>query len=84
MELQIKGTRLTTAEILYHMPDYPGILQSFLFQRYDIAPHYPKLRRFLAFWEREIEAKIHSVRVATTAQAGTATFRAVRCTLTLH
>ena len=84
MELPIEGYRLTTAEILYYMPDYPGILQSFLFQRYDIAPHYPNLRRFLAFWEREIEASIHSVRLATHARAGPAPFRFVRGTLTLH
>lgn len=61
---QLKGARLTTAEILYHMPDYPGLLQSFVWQTQDIAPDFPRLHRFLDHWRREIEAVIHSVRVA--------------------
>jgi uncharacterized protein Usg len=63
LELQLNGYRLSTAEILYHMPDHPGVLQSFIWQHYDIAPHYPELRRFLDFWVRNIEAKLHSVTV---------------------
>ena len=39
--------RLTTAEILYHLPDHPGVLQSFIWQDYDIAPDYPVLHKFL-------------------------------------
>jgi uncharacterized protein Usg len=61
---QLSGARLTTAEIYYHMPDHPGLLQSFLWQTLDMAPDYPRLVKFLDFWKREIEAVIHSVRVA--------------------
>ena len=31
--LQLEGWRMTTAEIIYHMPDHPGILQSFVWQK---------------------------------------------------
>ena len=62
--LQLKDYRLTTAEILYHLPDHPQLLQSYLWQEYDRAPHFPELHRFLDFWVREIEGKLHSVRVA--------------------
>lgn len=62
--LQLRDYRLTTAEILYHLPDHPKLLQTFLWQEYDIAPHFPELRRFLDFWAKEIEGKLHSVRVA--------------------
>lgn len=65
LELQLRGYRLTTAEILYHMPDHPGLLQTFVWQDYDIAPDYPVLRRFLEFWERHIEGRLHSVQVAS-------------------
>jgi uncharacterized protein Usg len=61
---QVRGYRLATAEILYHMPDHPTLLQSFTWQHYDIAPKYPELRKFLDFWEDNIDAAIHSVRVA--------------------
>lgn len=62
--VQLRGSRLTTTEVLYHLPDYPGILQSFLWQTYDVAPDYPRLHQFLDHWRREIEAVIHTVRVA--------------------
>lgn len=61
---QLVGYRLTTAEILYHMPDHPHLLQSFVWQFMDIAPRYPKLADFLHFWEHNIDGKIHSVKVA--------------------
>ena len=64
---QISGYRLTTAEILYHMPDHPGLLQTFVWQDLDMAPRFPVLRKFLDFWSRQIEGKLHSVRVGATA-----------------
>lgn len=64
LALQLRGYRLATAEILYRLPDHPGLLQTFVWQDYDIAPRYPVLKRFLDFWTREIEGPLHSVRVA--------------------
>lgn len=65
LELQLKDYRLTTAEILYHLPDHPSLLQSYVWQEYDVAPKFPVLRKFLDFWERELDGKIHSVTVAS-------------------
>ena len=61
---QLEGYRLTTAEILYHLPDHPHLVQSFIWQELDIAPLFPILRRFLDFWQRNIDGKLHSVKVA--------------------
>lgn len=61
---RILGYGLLSAEILYRMPDHPKLLQSFFWQTEDLAPHFPELTRFLTFWEREIDGKIHTVRVA--------------------
>lgn len=61
---QMRGYRLATAEILYRLPDHPKLLQSYIWQDYDIAPSYPVLTRFLDFWTRELEGPIHSVRLA--------------------
>ena len=60
----LKGYRLTTAEILYHRPDCPALLQSYLWQEYDIAPRFPALNKFLHFWETRLDGRLHSVRVA--------------------
>ena len=49
----LAGFGLTTAEILYRMPDHPHLLQSFSWQFADMAPAYPRLKRFLSHWERE-------------------------------
>jgi uncharacterized protein Usg len=62
---QLKDYRLTTAEIVYRLPDYPALLQTYVWQELDLAPRYPALQKFLDFWERELEGKLHSVRVGT-------------------
>ncbi|MBZ8134662.1 usg protein [Afifella sp. IM 167] len=61
---QLAGYGLTTANVLYYLPDRPSLIQSFVWQFYDVAPEHPRLERFLDFWRREIEAAIHSVEIA--------------------
>lgn len=84
MEWQLKGYRLATAEILYHMPDHPALLQSFIWQHYDIAPEYPELHRFLDFWTENIDGPLHSVRVARTEILSPAETRTVEGSFSLH
>ena len=62
-EKQLQGFSLTTAEILYRLPDHPALLQSYVWQDYDQAPEFPVLEKFLTFWRREIEGPLHSVNV---------------------
>ncbi len=81
---QLEGYRLTTVEILYHLPDHPHLVQSFIWQQFDIAPRYPELQRFLAFWEQNIEGKLHSVQVAQAALIGPAKYRHAQVSLSLH
>ena len=64
MQRMLRDYRLTTAEILYHLPDHPSLLQSFVWQQLDLAPKFPILAKFLDFWNRELDGKIHSVQVA--------------------
>jgi uncharacterized protein Usg len=74
---QIRGYSLATAEIHYHLPDHPDLLQLFIWQNYDLAPGFPVLRRFLDFWRLEIEGALHSVRVAHRSLISPAEWRAV-------
>ncbi len=62
MELMLKGYGLTTAHILYHLPDHPHLLQTYVWQDYDLAPKFPALIRFVEFWKRKLEGPLHSVR----------------------
>ena len=65
LALQMRDYRLTTAEILYHMPDHPGLLQSYIWQELDLAPKFPALHKFLDFWTANLDGKLHSVRVGS-------------------
>jgi uncharacterized protein Usg len=81
---QLNGYRLTTAEILYHLPDHPALLQSFVWQQLDMAPEYPVLHRFLDFWTRNIEGKLHSVKVAQAPAISPGRMRHAQVSLSLH
>jgi uncharacterized protein Usg len=61
---QLEGYGLTTACILYRRPDHPWLLQTYVWQDYDLCPDFPVLFKFLAFWQRSLEGKLHSVSVA--------------------
>lgn len=64
LEMQLRGYSMTTAEILYFLPDHPGLLQSFVWQKLDMAPRFPILKKFLDFWEDQIDGRLHAVEVA--------------------
>ena len=61
---QLQGYTLTTAEIFYHMPDHPGLLQSYIWQEYDVAPRFPHLKKFLDFWSHNLEGTLSQIRIA--------------------
>jgi uncharacterized protein Usg len=84
MLLRVKDYRLTTAEILYHIPDHPGVLQAYIWQDMDLAPRYPALHKFLDFWRREIDGPLHSVRVGTATIVRPDRVRHSNALLTLH
>ncbi len=48
---QLAGYGLTTAQIFYRRPDHPWLLQSYVWQEYDLCPNFPELQRFLEFWQ---------------------------------
>jgi uncharacterized protein Usg len=60
----LQGYSLTTAEILYRMPDHPAILQSYIWQDYDLFPEFPALKKFLDFWTRTLEGPLFKVSIA--------------------
>src|SRR5882762_3925607 len=61
---QREGYGLTTAEILYRRPDRHWLLQSYVWQDYDLFPNFPGLKDFLSFWQQQLEGPLFSVTVA--------------------
>ena len=83
-EKMLQGYSLTTAEILYHLPDYRFILQTYLWQDYDLYPEFPNLRQFLHFWQGQLDGPLHSVRVAHQNLISPRELRMVKAEFILH
>lgn len=81
---QLKDYRFTTAEILYWMPDHRHVLQTFVWQHLDLAPRFPVLEKFLEFWERNLDGKLHRVKVASAALIKPAEFKYASGLYELH
>jgi|HigsolmetaAR201D_1030396.scaffolds.fasta_scaffold59647_1 uncharacterized protein Usg len=84
LQRQFRNWRLTTAEITYHMPDHPAMLQTFLWQKLDLPPRFPELRKFLEFWEKNIDGPLHSVRIGHVEILSPPKWRALESRAILH
>ena len=81
---QLAGYGLTTAEILYRRPDHQWLLQSYVWQNYDLFPEFPELQKFLDFWRAKLEGPLHSVIVAHSKLIAPAELKAVGTEFRLH
>lgn len=81
---QLEGYGLATATILYRMPDHPALIQSYIWQEYDLAPDFPVLRKFLDFWRRTLEGPLFKVEVAHQRLIRPAEVRAISANFVLH
>jgi uncharacterized protein Usg len=83
-ELQLAGYGITTAHILYRIPDFASVLQTYVWQDYDLAPDFPEMRKFLEFWEEELDGPLHSVRYSHRKLMGPNEWRKVSGEFKLH
>ena len=81
---QMEGYGLATAEILYRRPDHPWLLQSYVWQNYDLFPKFPALQDFLAFWQEKLDGPLYSVTVAHSRLIKPAELRAIDGIFRLH
>ena len=84
LELMLAGHGLTTAHIYYRMPDFRCVLQTYLWQSYDIAPDFPKLHGFLEFWEAELDGPLHMVQYCHKRLIGPGEWRKIDGEILLH
>ena len=83
-EMMLKGYGLTTAEMFYHLPDYPHVINTFVWQDYDLAPDHSHLLKFIEFWRDEIEGPLHSVRFVHRKMIASGDWRHVTGEFTYH
>lgn len=81
---QLAGYGLATARILYHLPDHPRFLQTYIWQDYDLAPEFPVLIKFLAFWQKKLDGPLHSVAVCHSKLIKPAEIRTIGGEFRLH
>ncbi len=81
---QVNGYGLTTAEILYRRPDHPWLLQTYVWQHYDLCPDFPELQGFLDFWQKSLDGVLHSVTVAHARLIRPAEIKAIDGVFRLH
>lgn len=81
---QLDGYGLTTANILYRIPDHLSLLQTYVWQEYDLFPRFPGLNKFLAFWFENLDGPLHSVTVAHSRLVKPAEIRALGAEIRLH
>jgi uncharacterized protein Usg len=81
---QLIGYGLTTAQILYRMPDHPSLLQTYVWQNYDLFPKFPALQDFLSFGQQKLEGPLFSVTVAHSKLVKPAELHAVDGYFRLH
>lgn len=84
MEMMLKGYGLTTAQIFYRLPDHPALLQSYVWQNYDLAPDFPEMNDFLKFWQEKLDGPLHSVRYVHRKLISATEWRAVKGEIILH
>jgi uncharacterized protein Usg len=80
----LEGYGLTTAQILYRLPDHPSLLQTYVWQEYDVFPKFPALNRFLAFWLENLDGPLYSVTIAHSRLIKPAEIRALNGEFRLH
>ncbi len=83
-EKRLNGYSLTTAEILYRMPDHPAFLQSYIWQEYDQHPRFPVLKKFLEFWMSNLDGKLFRVFVANNQLIKPAEVRLIGAEFRIH
>jgi uncharacterized protein Usg len=84
LERQLNGYGLTTAHILYRIPDCESLLQTYVWQDYDLAPDFPEMRGFLKFWEEKLDGPLHSVRYVHRKLISPTEWRALKGEFILH
>jgi len=57
----LEGCVTVTVNVIYFLPDHKNLLNEFIWTTLDITPKYPKIKKFLRYWENNIEGKIKEV-----------------------
>lgn len=52
---------IITVDVFYYFPDHPLLIQEFMWQTEDVVPEMPRIRKFLTYWQNNIDGLIKEV-----------------------
>ena len=59
--ISIKKWTVATVQVVYYIPDNLHIVNEFMWQTEDQLPEYPRITRFLDYWDKNIDGPIKEV-----------------------
>ena len=59
--ITIKKWTVATVQVVYYIPDHLHIVNEFMWQTEDQLPEYPRITRFLDYWDKHIDGPIKEV-----------------------
>ena len=57
----IEKWTIASVQVIYHLPDHIHILNEFVWQTEDRRPKFPRIGKFLEYWNKNIEGPIKEV-----------------------
>ena len=61
MVVYIRKWTVASVQVVYYIPDYLNIVNEFIWQTEDQLPEYPRITRFLDYWDKNIDVPIKEV-----------------------
>jgi uncharacterized protein Usg len=52
---------VATVQVVYYIPDYLHVVNEFMWQTEDQIPNYPRITKFLDYWDKNIDGPIKEV-----------------------
>ena len=61
IEIILKKRTVASVQVVYYIPDYMNLVNEFIWQTEDQLPEYPRITRFLDYWDKNIDGPIKEV-----------------------
>ena len=61
MQIILKKWTVASVQVVYYIPDYMSLVNEFVWQTEDQLPEYPRITRFLNYWDKNIDGPIKEV-----------------------
>ena len=61
IEFILRKWTVASVQVVYYIPDYMNLVNEFILQTEDQHPEYPRITRFLDYWDKNIDGPIKEV-----------------------